>query len=67
MKSANVALFRVHLAMALGGKGFVLMTGDIASVETAVQVGSDVAGEDGILVDRQVIARPAKELFKEFI
>jgi microcompartment protein CcmL/EutN len=53
--------------MALGGKGFVLMTGDVASVETAVQVGSDVAGEDGILVDRQVIARPAKELFKEFI
>jgi microcompartment protein CcmL/EutN len=67
VKSANVILFRVHLAMALGGKGFVLMTGDVASVETAVQVGSDVAGEDGILVDRQVIARPAKELFKEFI
>jgi microcompartment protein CcmL/EutN len=67
VKSANVTLFRVHLAMALGGKGFVLMTGDVASVETAVQVGSDVAGEDGILVDRQVIARPAKELFKEFI
>ena len=67
VKSANVILFRVHLAMALGGKGFVLMTGDVASVETAVQVGSDVAGEDGILVDRQVIPRPAKELFKEFI
>ena len=67
VKSANVTLFRVHLAMALGGKGFVLMTGDVADVETAVNVGSDVAGEDGILVDRQVIARPAKELFKEFV
>ena len=67
VKSANVILFRVHLAMALGGKGFVLMTDDVSSVETAVQVGSDVAGEDGILVDRQVIRRPAKELFKEFV
>jgi microcompartment protein CcmL/EutN len=67
VKAANVILFRVHLAMALGGKGFVLMTGDKASVEAAVDAGSDVAGEDGILVDRQVIARPAKELFKEFV
>jgi len=67
VKAANVTLFRVHLAMALGGKGFVLMTGDNASVEAAVDAGSDVAGEDGILVDRQVIARPAKELFKEFV
>jgi microcompartment protein CcmL/EutN len=43
------------------------MTGDNASVEAAVNAGSDVAGEDGILVDRQVIPRPAKELFKEFV
>ena len=43
------------------------MTGDNASVVAAVNAGSDDAGEDGILVDRQVIARPAKELFKEFV
>ena len=67
VKAANVTLFRIHLAMALGGKGFVLMTGDVASVESAVAVGSAVAGEDGILVDRQVIPAPAKELFREFV
>ena len=66
-KAADVTLFRVHLAMALGGKGFVLMTGDVASVEAAVAVGSRVAGQDGILVDRAVIAAPAKELFREFV
>ena len=38
-KCADVTLFRIHLAMALGGKGFVLLTGDIASVEAAVATG----------------------------
>lgn len=66
-KSADVLLYRVHLAMAIGGKGFVLMTGDIASVEAAVAAGSAVAGEEGILVARAVIAAPRKELFKDYV
>jgi microcompartment protein CcmL/EutN len=66
-KSADVILFRIHLAMAIGGKGFVLMTGDVASVEAAVAAGSAVAAEEGILVGRGVIAAPAKEVFREFV
>ena len=66
-KSADIILFRIHLAMAIGGKGFVLLTGDIASVEAAVAAGAQVAAEDGILVGRAVIAAPSKELFREFI
>jgi microcompartment protein CcmL/EutN len=53
--------------MALGGKGFVMLTGDVGSVEAAVAVGARIAGEDGILVDFAVIAAPAPELFNEFI
>jgi microcompartment protein CcmL/EutN len=66
-KAADVVLFRVHLAMAIGGKGFVLMTGDIASVEAAVAAGAAVASEEGILVGKAVIPGPAKELFREFM
>jgi microcompartment protein CcmL/EutN len=66
-KCADITLLRIHLAMALGGKGFVLLTGDIASVEAAVAAGSQVAAEDGILVGRAVIAAPTKELFREFV
>jgi microcompartment protein CcmL/EutN len=40
IKSANVTLLRIHLAMALGGKGFVLMAGDVSSVQAAVAAGS---------------------------
>lgn len=67
VKTADVTLFRLHLAMALGGKGFVVMTGDVSSLEAAVAAGCAVARRDGILVDRAVIASPSRELFREFV
>jgi len=67
VKAADVTLFRLHLAMALGGKGFVLMTGDVASLNAAVAAGCAVARRDGILVDRAVIPSPSREIFREFI
>ncbi len=66
-KSAHVTLFRVHLAMAIGGKGFMLFTGDVSSVEAAVQAGAAAAAAEGMLVSRVVIPRPRTELFREFI
>jgi microcompartment protein CcmL/EutN len=66
-KSADVTLLRIHLAMALGGKGFVIMTGDVGSVEAAVAVGCKVAAADGMLVGRSVIAGPSRELFRDWI
>lgn len=67
IKSANVTLLRIHLAMALGGKGFVLMAGDVSSVQTAVAAGAKVAGEDGMLVGKAVIPAPSEELFRDYI
>lgn len=67
IKAANVTLLRMHLAMALGGKGFLLMTGDISSVQAAVAAGAKVAAEDGMLVGRGVIAAPSEELFRDYI
>ena len=67
VKTADVALLRIHLAMALGGKGFVLMAGDLASVQAAVAVASQAAAEDGVLVGRAVIRAPSKELFREYV
>ncbi|HEV2484432.1 MAG TPA: BMC domain-containing protein [Terracidiphilus sp.] len=67
VKSANVTLLRIHLAMALGGKGFVLMAGDVSSVQAAVAAGSKIAGDDGMLVGRAVIPAPSPELFRDYI
>jgi len=67
VKAANVVLLRVHLAMALGGKGFVLMAGDVASVQVAVEAGSKAAAEEGMLVGRGVIPAPSEELFRDYL
>jgi microcompartment protein CcmL/EutN len=64
-KAASVTLFRVHLAMAIGGKGFLLMTGDVGSVEAGVEAGARVAGSEGMLVSKVVIPSPPPRLFQE--
>lgn len=67
VKSANVQLIELRLAMALGGKAFVTMTGDVAAVQTAVDAGSQVVAQRGLLVNRVVIPHPRPELLNEMI
>lgn len=67
VKAGGVILFRVHLAMAIGGKGFLLVTGPVGACEAAVAAASAVASERGLLVHQVVIAGPRRELFREFI
>lgn len=67
VKASNVTLFRLHLAMAVGGKGFLLMTGSVADVTAGVAAAANSAGEKGLLVSKVVIPRPQKELFQEYI
>jgi len=66
-KAANVTLFRIHSAMAIGGKGFLLVTGEVAAVQSAVDAAAAVAIERGVLVAKVVIPGPRRELFSEFI
>ena len=67
VKAANITLLRVHLAMALGGKGFLLMAGDVSSVQAAVDAASKTVAEDGMLVGKGVIPAPTPELFRDYI
>jgi microcompartment protein CcmL/EutN len=66
-KAADVTLFRIHVAMALGGKGFLLLTGEVADVEAAVAAGSEAARDRGLLVSQIVIPRPQPQLFSEYL
>jgi len=43
------------------------MTGDVASVEAAVEAGRKVAAAEGMLVASGTIPAPAKELFRDWI
>ncbi len=66
-KAGAVTLFRIHVAMALGGKGFLLMAGTVANCRAGVEAGAAVAREKGLLVSAVVIPGPSKELFQEYI
>jgi microcompartment protein CcmL/EutN len=66
-KTAAVQLIEIRLAMALGGKAFVTLTGDVAAVEAAIDAGAAVVGRKGMLVNRVVIPRPRPELLNEMI
>ena len=66
-KAADVTLQEIRLAMALGGKAFCTLTGDVASVQTAVAAGRQVISEAGVLVNAVVISRPHPDVFREII
>ncbi len=66
-KAANVKLIEVRLAMALGGKAFVTLTGEVAAVTSAVDAAAHVVSEKGLLVNKVVIAQPRQELLSEMI
>ncbi len=67
VKTANVTLIEIRLAMALGGKAFVTLTGDVAAVQSAVDSAAQAVGAKGMLVNKVVIAHPRPELLNEMI
>jgi microcompartment protein CcmL/EutN len=67
VKAANVQLIEIRLAMALGGKAFVTLTGNVAAVQSAVDAGAAVVGQKGMLVNKVVIPHPRPELLNEMI
>ena len=66
-KAATVQLIEIHAAMAIGGKGYVTMTGEVAAVEAAVNAGPKVVEDRGLLVDKVVIPRPRPEILRNYI
>ncbi len=67
IKATPVQLITLNLAMAIGGKGWVSMTGDVASVAEAVDVGAAVIEKKGLLVEKVVIPAPRPEIVAEFV
>jgi len=64
-KAANVTLMEIRLAMALGGKAFVTMTGSVSAVASAVEAGARAISAKGLLVNKVVIPNPRSELTGE--
>lgn len=66
-KAAAVQLIEVRLAMALGGKAFCTMTGDVGAVQSAMAAGRAVIAEAGMLVNAVMISRPHPDVYREVV
>jgi microcompartment protein CcmL/EutN len=66
-KAADIELIELRLAMALGGKAFATMTGNVSAVQAAVEAGAAVVSEKGLLVNKVVIPRPHENLLNELV
>ena len=62
VKAADVDLVDVRLGTGIGGKSFVILTGEVAAVTEAVKAGVSTPNAEGMLVSSVVIPSPHPEL-----
>jgi microcompartment protein CcmL/EutN len=61
VKATTVDLIDIRLGTGIGGKSFVVVSGDTSSVKTAVEAAT-ASKDDGMLVNKVVFTRPDKNL-----
>jgi microcompartment protein CcmL/EutN len=67
VKEADVSILRIHVAMAIGGKGLVVLTGDMESLQSALGPVLDYMKGDGMLAGYSLIPNPHPDLLRELI
>lgn len=67
VKAAEVDLIDVRLGTGIGGKSFVVLTGEVAAVRAAVEAGIHNRNAEGMLVSQVVIPNPRREIFDSLI
>ncbi|MBQ7923999.1 MAG: BMC domain-containing protein [Clostridia bacterium] len=65
VKTARVDIFDLRVSRGMGGKGVVLLTGEVGDVTAAVEAGSNYAKQSGQLSSNAVIAAPHEELWNQ--
>lgn len=66
-KTALVDLIELRLARGMCGKSYLLITGEVAAVNAAVEKAEKGASDEGMLLDCSVIARPDGKLWKSVL
>ncbi len=63
VKSAAVQLIEIRCASGLAGKSFVTLSGDVGSVNAAVEAGVQSLADEGMVQSHVVIPAPSRELY----
>ena len=65
VKTARVAIYDLRVSRGMGGKGIVMITGEVGDVTAAVEAGAEHAKSQGTLSATSVIAAPHEELWAQ--
>lgn len=65
VKTAKVEIFELRVSRGMGGKGIILLTGDVGDVTAAVEAGAKHAQDQGLFCQSSVIPAPHKELWAQ--
>lgn len=64
VKTSNVSIYELRVSRGMGGKGIVLLTGDVGDVTAAVEAGAAYAKGQGLFNNSTVIAAPHADLWE---
>ena len=67
LKEAEIDILRVHVAMAIGGKGLIVIVGDMEALKSAVKPAIDYIQTEGMLAGYSLISNPHEDALKEFL
>jgi microcompartment protein CcmL/EutN len=67
VKTADVDLLEVRIAMGVGGKAFCLLSGDVGPVEMSIAAGSASAAEKGLLVRKTIIPNISEQVLRHIM
>ena len=66
-KTSDVTLVELRIARGMGGKSYMLLTGDVAAVTAAIEAARVRVGDSGLLLDSSVIPNPDKSLWASIL
>ncbi len=66
-KTAIVDLVEIRLARGMCGKSYMMITGEIAAVQAAIERAKQTVGEEGMYLDSSVIAHPDAQIRKAIL
>ena len=66
-KTAIVDLVEIRLARGMCGKSYMMITGEIAAVQAAIERAKQTVGQEGMYLDSSVIAHPDAQIRKAIL
>ena len=66
-KTAIVDLIELRIAKGMCGKSYMLITGEVAACEAAIEKAKAQVGESGMFLDSSVIANPDRKLWEKIL